>query len=71
MDVDKYFEHMEKVVHGTKFVDLEYDNQFGHMCGSGGKGFQCPKCKIGFHLSGKKAKDKDKECPACGNVFSI
>lgn len=63
--VDEYFKHMEKVIHGTRFVPLEYENQFGRR-NHGGKGFQCPKCMVGF----TGLKNKKQICPICETEFN-
>ena len=66
--VDEYFDHMEKVVLGTKHIPLEYENQFGrHPGGWQGRGHACPFCGIGF-----KGKSKGViKCPDCGKEWKI
>jgi len=65
MPVDAYFSHMEGVILGTSYVDLEYENQFGFNYNHGGCGHICPFCKIGFWA---KRKGKIK-CPDCDKCF--
>lgn len=66
-DVLVYFDHMEKVVYGTRFVPLEYDIKIGHAYGyDSEKPCQCPKCLVGFRYY-KKAKEII--CPWCDFKF--
>jgi len=65
MKVDEYFEFMRKVVHGTKYVDLQYENQFGRRYKFQGKGYECPNCKVGFNA----VKSGEIVCPICEHEF--
>jgi len=66
MAVDSYFKHSEGVILGTRFIALEYENQFGRGFNKGGCGHECPYCGIGFW-----GRQKGKiECPGCGRGFN-
>lgn len=67
MPIDRYFKHMEGVVLGSRYVQVEYENQFGKNYNHGGSGHVCPFCKLGFW-----AKKKGKiVCPDCGETFNV
>jgi rubrerythrin len=81
MDIDTYFSHMKRAIYGNAdhYDDPDYSDKvqwrhdhrirrrFGDIKERDGKGYQCPKCKVGFTgtTEGKQV------CPMCEYEFDI
>jgi len=69
MDLVQHFKHMERVILGTGFVDLEYfPNPDDLSCSYGGDPAQCPFCNVHFRAPKRKVSA---ECPCCFKEISL
>jgi ssDNA-binding Zn-finger/Zn-ribbon topoisomerase 1 len=70
MDCVQYFKLMKWIVHGTAYVPLEYDTEFGRRWyrdeGLDGQSVQCPKCKVWY----RSPKPAESRCPCCNSPAS-
>ena len=69
MDLYQYFKHMERIILGTGYVDLEYPPEPHELpCFYGGRSVQCPFCNVYF----KAPKRKNRiECPCCFKMITL
>jgi hypothetical protein len=71
-DLVQKFNHMKKVILGTRFVDVQYQREYPD---SGerlpGIGIQCQECWTGFRYQKKQVDKGQVECPACHHSVSV